>query len=74
MKRTSEMSLFTKRHYEWLAKVMHEAVSTSPDFDRTSANFVKIHLTDALEDDNPSGFNRQLFLVNMFGDPSKRTY
>ena len=62
--------MFTRRHYVWLASVArdmrHQAKSVSPNPVVIEAVDLAIGiLADALADESPDGFDRELFVRNI---------
>lgn len=65
------MSIFTRRHYEWLTAQLHDSVvaartrqADAPFASAIILDFVVQPIADELERESP-GFDRQLFMANI---------
>ena len=72
------MSIFTRRHYVWLASAMRDALSAANEsFDSCERlPVVKEVITDlasALEDES-LGFHREQFFHNIYCDPTDHAF
>lgn len=67
------MSLFSARHYRWLADAAATLRNGAPSYEMYGEMVIDQaveRLADLLEADSP-GFNRKLFLANYRGEPAE---